>query len=927
MKEIYVRTKLVNGTYMYAPKGTKDTYGTVLIDNDTLKYDDNNKLKVNVSVINQEVNKELQNEIDKKLDKTAVVQTTGDSTDKVMSQKAATDNFASLVNGKVPASQLPSYVDDVVEYDSKSAFPAEGETGKIYVDKSTNLTYRWSNSNNYIMIGGGDLNLENGTGTGSLVQKRLKSDGVTWTTAKAYQGAGAAFGGNTQSGRTEEEFNAYFWDSTKNVALNGGKGKDSNGNILDSNGLTYAKSYSYALAEGESTKALGRSSHAEGNATQSIGDHSHSEGLSTKAEGYAAHTEGAYTEAYYTGSHAEGNHTKTYAPYQHVGGTYNHYNINALYQVGNGTSDNDRKNAFEVLKDGRAKVYGTPQEPTDVVRKQDLDKAKDDFNLKNGTGTKSVEQVINNGTTTIPISTKNPNAVTLGAPESVNIGAVGESTSVFGGASNATGKRSHAEGTNTVAIGKYSHAEGDNSVALGNDSHAEGITTVAKGQASHSEGSTTQSIGDHSHAEGSETISSGYSSHSEGGNTQASGLTAHAEGSNTIASGAASHAEGSSTQATIDQAHAEGLETKASGTASHSEGVSSTSEGDYSHAEGYKSTTKKTAYTLPSGTESGSGITGDAGDTGSSWNIEQHRGEGAHSEGILTQSSGYSSHSEGVRTVADGHYSHAEGQLTYAKGSSSHAEGLQTNAEGVASHAEGSITKATGSSSHAEGYETTASIDYAHAEGNVTVASGTASHAEGFTTTASHVAAHAEGKYTEAKHEASHAEGQNTKTSRPSQHVEGKYNADNINALHIVGNGTSDTDRKNAFTVLTDGRAKVQSAPVESDDVVRKGDLSGVSKIYMHKISFSVSSVKSGNFIFYSTNSTAYSSISSLPTMDVVGYINFPENKGVVKYNYFNPEPILSVSGVVFDSETNEYKFMSSISIMPTNIMDTVTEL
>ena len=59
MKEIYVRTKLVNGTYVYTPKGTKDTYGTVLIDNDTLKYDDNNKLKVDVSVINSEVNEEL----------------------------------------------------------------------------------------------------------------------------------------------------------------------------------------------------------------------------------------------------------------------------------------------------------------------------------------------------------------------------------------------------------------------------------------------------------------------------------------------------------------------------------------------------------------------------------------------------------------------------------------------------------------------------------------------------------------------------------------------------------------------------------------------------------------------------------------------------------------------------------------------------
>ena len=47
-------------------------------------------------------------------------------------------------NGEVPSSQLPSYVDDVLEYDSKSAFPATGESGKIYVAKDTNKTYRWS---------------------------------------------------------------------------------------------------------------------------------------------------------------------------------------------------------------------------------------------------------------------------------------------------------------------------------------------------------------------------------------------------------------------------------------------------------------------------------------------------------------------------------------------------------------------------------------------------------------------------------------------------------------------------------------------------------------------------------------------------------------------------------------------------------------
>ena len=61
-------------------------------------------------------------------------------------------NFANLGNnGKVPASQLPSYVDDVEEYESLSSFPSQGEEGKIYVAKNTNLTYRWSGST-YIEI-------------------------------------------------------------------------------------------------------------------------------------------------------------------------------------------------------------------------------------------------------------------------------------------------------------------------------------------------------------------------------------------------------------------------------------------------------------------------------------------------------------------------------------------------------------------------------------------------------------------------------------------------------------------------------------------------------------------------------------------------------------------------------------------------------
>lgn len=69
-----------------------------------------------------------------------------------MDTKAQPGGLASLDStGKVPAAQLPSYVDDVLEYSNKSLFPATGETGKIYVAKDTNLTYRWTGTQ-YIEI-------------------------------------------------------------------------------------------------------------------------------------------------------------------------------------------------------------------------------------------------------------------------------------------------------------------------------------------------------------------------------------------------------------------------------------------------------------------------------------------------------------------------------------------------------------------------------------------------------------------------------------------------------------------------------------------------------------------------------------------------------------------------------------------------------
>lgn len=56
-------------------------------------------------------------------------------------------------NGLVPSSQLPSYVDDVLEYPSASDFPSVGETGKIYIAIDTNMSYRWSGTG-YAKISG-----------------------------------------------------------------------------------------------------------------------------------------------------------------------------------------------------------------------------------------------------------------------------------------------------------------------------------------------------------------------------------------------------------------------------------------------------------------------------------------------------------------------------------------------------------------------------------------------------------------------------------------------------------------------------------------------------------------------------------------------------------------------------------------------------
>ena len=60
------------------------------------------------------------------------------------SKKGQHNGLAELdENGVVPSTQLPSYVDDVVEVSTEASLPHPGESGKIYVTADTNLIYRW----------------------------------------------------------------------------------------------------------------------------------------------------------------------------------------------------------------------------------------------------------------------------------------------------------------------------------------------------------------------------------------------------------------------------------------------------------------------------------------------------------------------------------------------------------------------------------------------------------------------------------------------------------------------------------------------------------------------------------------------------------------------------------------------------------------
>ncbi|KQK27217.1 hypothetical protein AR438_03145 [Chryseobacterium aquaticum] len=92
------------------------------------------------------------------------------------STEASLSKKADLVDGKVPASQLPSYVDDVLEFDSFENLPNPGEKGKIYLITNDNSQFRWSGLE-YIQLNSDEFVMTTNTQQGVYGTKEFYTSG------------------------------------------------------------------------------------------------------------------------------------------------------------------------------------------------------------------------------------------------------------------------------------------------------------------------------------------------------------------------------------------------------------------------------------------------------------------------------------------------------------------------------------------------------------------------------------------------------------------------------------------------------------------------------------------------------------------------------------------------------------------------------
>lgn len=139
-------------------------------------------------------------------------------------------------SGKILTSQLPSSVDEILEYEKLSVFPTTGVESKIYVDKTSNKTYRWGGSE-YVEI---SASLAIGTTSSTAGRGDL-----TQTAYEHSQSVHAPYNAeaNVQSDWSESDTtsDAYIKNKPTTMRANGGNADTVNGYTVNSNVPSGAK--------------------------------------------------------------------------------------------------------------------------------------------------------------------------------------------------------------------------------------------------------------------------------------------------------------------------------------------------------------------------------------------------------------------------------------------------------------------------------------------------------------------------------------------------------------------------------------------------------------------------------------------------------------------------------------------------------------
>jgi len=319
-------------------------------------------------------------------------------------------------------------------------------------------------------------------------------------------------------------------------------------------------------AAGNSSTAMGQRTIASGYAATALGSESIASGTASTAMGYGSIAGGNYSLAAGFSSHAVadfsstiGFYTKAKSANSFVIGIYNDTSMtNRIFEIGNGISNNNRKNAMTVIANGNAGI-GTV---TPLARLHVAD-----------------SNVVFTGPTVVPAAT------TFNPPVQ------GAGTRMMWYPQKAAFRAGTVNGTqwNKDSIGRFSFATGNNTKAKGESGFATGNQTSASGFSSTATGEFTNASGFISTAMGAQTKATDDFATATGFSTTASGKVSTATGLQTIASGQTSTAMGSGSVASGSISTALGNFSEARGSASTAIGYGSIAEGNWSLAAGFRS--------------------------------------------------------------------------------------------------------------------------------------------------------------------------------------------------------------------------------------------------------------------------------------------------------------------------------------------------